>query len=455
MIARSSVEKTSEIKRHIRFEIPHEEYQQKFNQLLERTTQRVNVKGFRPGRAPKALVAKMYEGSLQQDVMQTLISTAFQDAVKEHELRVVGTPEVELGDYEEGKELTFTAKVDVFPEPTISDYFGVSFEVELQDEAVDNKAIDEQIESMRENFATFSPVTDRTTVETGDVLTIDFHGNVDGAEFPGSHGHDARVEVGAEKLPKDFDEGLIGMGVGETRTIKTILPDEIEDRNLAGKEATYEVKLKEISAKVLPTVDDELAKKTGLGETVAELREKVAKMRAKQAVDANERVRRDKLFEALVEKNLFEVPQHLVDEEIREILFEMGVLDRRRQEAFQIDVSRFREPLQKGGEFRVRRYIMLEALVKQENLAVSEEELDAWLSEKVEDAGMPKDELKKAFGLPKNAEQVKKMVARERMTEQLLAKAKIKAVKAEAKSEEDVAPAKKGKAKKGAEKAAD
>jgi len=426
MNSRSTVEKVSEIKRNISVQVPYEEYSSLFNVALQNTASRARVKGFRPGHAPKALVAKMYEGQIQQDVMQKVVSEAYRAAVQEHALRVVGNPELVLDEYKDGGELTFTAKVDVFPEPTIKEHLGLAFEVEVENESPGEEEIEAQLKQMLEQQASLEPIEGRSVVEKGDIVLVDFVGTVENAEFPGSKGNDAHVDIGSGDLPKEFEEGMIGTAVGETRTVSFALPEGVRDPELVGKPAEYAVTVKALNKKILPELNDDFALKSGLGETVSAMREKLREQLASHSKEHNERNRRSKLFEVLAEKNQFEVPQAMIDEEIREILFELNALDRRREESYQVDVSPYRNNVGKGAEFRARRYVMLEALVKQENVEVSDEELNQWVEKRAAETKTAKKELEVAFGLPKNAEQVKKMVARERISELLLEKAKIK-----------------------------
>lgn len=423
MDAKISVEKTGEVKRSIRFEIPRVEYDQRFETLLNRTTQGASIKGFRPGHAPRAIVAKMYQEKIHRDVLSDLISNAYENAVRTHELRVVGSPSINIDELGVGSDLTFTADVDLFPEPEIKDYFGLSYHAALEPEEVADEEIDAEINKLREQFAEIEQVADRDISQTGDVLTIDYDGTVDGQRFNDSVGTDVIVEIGKGDLPPELETGLAAMKIGETKTIKVVLPERSGE--LAGKEAEYAITLKAIGRKVLPPVDDELAKRSEAAEDLAGLRKLISDNISRQRKQANERALRDRYFEALAAKNPFEIPQILVDEEIREILFELGVLNRRDRKSFDMDVASFRKPLAQGAEFRVRRYIMLEQIIEQEKMAATDEEVNAWLDRQAADANRSREEIEKAFGLPKNAEAIKRMVTRDRAIEQLLAQAKV------------------------------
>lgn len=426
MDVKVSVEQSGEVTRNVEIAIPHEMYDAQFDAALAQAIPRVRIKGFRPGRAPKAVVAKMHGDALHQDVVSKLINDAYNDAVREHDLRVVGNPSIDLKEFKKGEDLCFTAKVDVFPEPKIENYEALKIEVEVEPEEVSDEDVQAELDGLRERFASLEPIEGRDVVEDGDIATVDFSGTVEGEPFAGSDRKGVVLEIGKSERFVDFDKALIGLKVGEESEVEVTLPEDIGDDKIGGKKAVYQVLVHKLERKELPELDDELAKKTQVAQTIDELRDYIKNTMQQQKKEQNKNLRQTKLFEAILEKNDFDVPQTLVDEEIREILFEMGLLDRRKEESYKINVAQFRDSLNDGARFRVRRYILLEQIIDQENFEIKDADVDAWLDAQAEESKVSREEVEKAFGLPDNERVIRKMITREQMTEKLLADAKIK-----------------------------
>ena len=432
METKVSIEDSGEATRSIRVEIPSNEYEVRFDRALTKAMPQVRINGFRPGKAPKQVVAKMYGERLHHDVLSELVGEAYQSAVQEKELRVVGNPRVKIDDYVAGADVCFTADVDIFPEPEVKDYFGVKFEVEVEKEEVSEKDVEESLGHLQERFAEFVDVEGRNKVEEGDIVTINSSAEVGGEQVEGLNQNGAMLEVGKSVRFEDFDKAVVGLEVGVESEVELTLPEDLGDEALNGKVAKYKIEVLKIQERKLPELDDELAKKSGQAETLEELRKEIQENRVKYVKDANEQARQTKLFEALSETNTFDVPQFLVDEEVREVLFEMGMLDRNKRESYQFDVSRYREHFSESAEARVRRYVMLEQIIKQESYEVQDDDLDAWLDNRAKDAQVSREEVEKIFDVEKNKEVLQKMVAREKMTEILLEKAKIKEIEKKA-----------------------
>jgi trigger factor len=423
MDVRISVEESSEVERNIQIEIPRELYNERFFDRLGKAAQGARIKGFRPGKAPKDLVEKMYGERIKTELLGEMLQSAYSDAVTQHELTIVGQPQFDIHPIEEEKDISANALVSLFPEPKIENYFNESFDVEIT--PFDDQTVEKEIEGILERFADFEAISNREETNGKDFIKIDFEGTIDGEGFPGSSRKDAILELGGEGLPEEFGTALTGAKIGEVKEASLSFPEDHQSKEIAGKTAQYKLTLKEILEKKLPAFDDELAKKTGLGETAEEVRKTVEDRLKQQIEQQNKGMRETRLFEVLIEKNSFEVPQALVDEEIRSILFEFGALDSSKQESYTSDVSHFRESLGASAEKRVRRSVILTQLVKQENIEVSDEDIEQWLDEQVQEMGMERDELNRRIGYPREKERLRKMRARQKMVDLLLEKANI------------------------------
>ena len=413
-----SLQDDGPVQKTITIQIPRGLYSERFDRALRVTANSANIKGFRPGRAPKAMIAKLYGDKIRRDVVGELVSEAYGGAVREHALKIVGVPQFDMGEESAEDDLKVTAKVSLRPEPTIETYNGLSFQVIV--EKLQDGAVEKELERLADRWATIEPVLDRQRVAEGDVATVDYQATVDGQAVKELHAADAMLEVGRSGLPQGFSAGIIGMQTGETKRFIAELPDSLKEKSFAGKQAEYQVTLKSFGARRLPELTDEFVKEKGLAEDAAALREGCAKKLEQAIEQRNRREKENKLFQAITEKNPFEVPQVMVDEEIRSVLFDMGVLDPRKEESYQFDVQAFREHLKDVAEMRVRRGVILDRIIEQEGVSVGEEELERWLEKTAADWGRPRREIEKVFDLPANQDGVKKVIAREQLVDRLL-----------------------------------
>ncbi len=420
-----SIEPQGEVYRNIHIEIPREEYSRRFDAAVSRTSSKARLKGFRPGKAPREMIAKMYRSELHHEVMETLASTAIRSAVEKHALDVVGMPKVTFGDDDGTKDIAITANVAVVPKPEISGHDKLKLEVEVR--TVTDADYDREIDGMREQQSQFKKIEDRDNAQEGDYALVSYAATVDGEPFGKSDKPEERfVKVGGGMLMPELDELLKTAKRGETKEIEIPVSPDYPDAKFAGKTAVYKLELKELEEKIMPPIDDEFAKKTGLAEDLSTLQTKLREELAKVFEDQNTQAKEKALFEALIEKNPFEVPEVMVDEEIRNLLFEMNALDRRAEKSYRIDVSPFRKPLQKQAEYRVKSLVIVDRIVEQDKIEPTDEEFEKWLDDLVTKSGFKsREELNKQFGLPQNAPRLRTILAREQATTRLLDKAKI------------------------------
>lgn len=414
-----SLENQGDIARQLRFQIPRAEYNRRYDAALNKATSKVQLKGFRPGRVPRAMVAKLYGESIHGEVMEDLAVKAIDSAVKEHNLKVVGHPHVNFDELAEGADVTFQADVTVLPEPTIANYRNASLKVKIA--AIGADDVEKEIESLRLSKATFEPVSGRNEAQRGDFVRIDYDATVEGESFQGSSRKNVLVEIGGGSLAEGIEDALVGRKVDDSVLVDVPFAADHRDANLAGKTATYAVVLKSIEQRILPPVDDEFAKSVELGETVSELQEKVKEQLSARIEEGNSHRKERALFDHILANNPFEVPQVLVDEEIRSMLFNMGALNRRDQRAYQFDIAPFRQPLGKEAEIRVRSLLSLDQIIQQEKFAPSDAELEEWLDGLVSQGGFKsREELNRNFGYPESKERLSQVLAREKMTKDLL-----------------------------------
>lgn len=418
-----SIENKSEIERSISIEIPRSMYNEKYEVAIRKASQQARVKGFRPGRAPRAVIKKLYGTQIHQDVLGELVSSAYHDAVTENDLKVVGYPEIDV-DGEEKDEGSFkvTAGVSVFPEPEIEGYFGLKYEVEV--EPYKQEMFDNQVMQMREAYADLVEIEGRSDAKLGDTASIDYRGTIDGEEFTGSTAQGSHVGLGTGTLPGNLEQEIVGQEIGQEREISVEMGEQ-DGAEQAGKTALYVVKLNALFDKKIPEVDDEFAKKSQLGETAEEFNTKLEELMRAEVERRNKTAKEEQFFKTLIEKNTFEVPQAMCDEEIRNFLGEMGLLDPSNPDSRQFDVAGFRETLGEAATFRVRQAVALNAIIEKEKVEAQEKDVEAWLEARAEQESRTRKEVDQVYGFPKNVSQLQRMVARENLLVDLIAKAKI------------------------------
>ena len=412
-----SVEEKGEISRDITMAIPRGEFDAQFNSRLKRAAVQAQIKGFRAGKAPLNVVRKLYGGQIQSDVMGELIDKAYRQAIEEHSLEVVGRPDFDIAPLEDEKDLQVKVSVELYPRPELADYQGLKVEVEKIEEEED--AVEKQLDRMLDSFSEHKPIEGRTKVENGDIALVVYEATIEEKPFDKSDEKGARIEVGSGQFPEDLEKALIGAELEETREILVKVPDTIADPEVAGKDALYIATVKSLFEKVRPEVSDEFVKEKGLGDTVSEVREKIAESIEAEGKRKREQELETKLFEAIIEKSPFEMPQVLVDEEIRTILFEARLLDPSKQESYQFDMTQFRERLGKGAEFRARRRIVLERVIDKEEIKANKEDVEKWLSEKSEEMDRPKEEVEKLYDFPNSTGRLIEMLVGERALKHL------------------------------------
>lgn len=384
-----------EVTTQIAVTVPQAEFEKRIEAEVVKLQPQVTLKGFRKGKAPLGMVKQLHGERVRFEVSQRLISeTLYQALVKEEINETVGEPELELAESKEDGDFSYTAKVFFPPKPTIEKYD--SFQVELEEGGVTDEDVDKAIDEMRSSQSTFSTITDRTAAESGDVIKGNIRVGLEDEE-PAAE-EPFVVRLGEGRLPEELESGLLGLTVGETRTIETILPDDHRDEQLRGKKAIYIVTLDELQEQILPEVTDEFVKTLGMGaQTALELRLKVREQMEKQREQQEQTEIHAQILKELLESNPFSVPQSMIDGEIRGLLVRNGYVDPSKMDVHRMPVDTFREQLGKLAEERARTSIIVERIVEQESIEFGDEDVKKLMEEISEEHGMPVADVEKAL----------------------------------------------------------
>ena len=310
---KTSVENKSGLYRKITVEVPSEKVTSSFDRVYKDIQKNATIKGFRKGKAPLQTIKSIYADSVQKDVLQNLLSEAYSHAISEHKLQPVTQPAVNFEKaLAEDTPFTFTAEFEVHPEVEVKNYEKLS--VEKEKWALDEAEVDKVIESYRQQGAQLVPLFEQRPVQNGDTAVIDFAGMINGVAFDGGSAQDYPLELGSKNFIPGFEEAVVGMSVGQKKSIPLRFPDDYH-AEFAGKDVVFDVTLKEIKKKSLPDLNDEFAKNFAGFDTLEALK---ADIRQRMTEGETRRIQgdlRSRVIQQLVKENPIDVPQQIVNEE--------------------------------------------------------------------------------------------------------------------------------------------
>lgn len=378
----TSVQPISDVEVKVEVTIASEAVDREYAKQLQKVRKRARVKGFRPGKAPKGLVQRLYAEQLASDTATQLITETWSEALETVSRDKLGEPSFEPSLARAGEPLHYAMRIEVKPEIALTAWQGI--EVAVPPAAITDEAVDAELQRLREGHKEQVAVEGRGA-DIGDVLLIDTHGTIDGEEDDRLHTHAMRIRLGDEDLLPGLGDQLMGVTAEETRSIRLTFPDDFRPEALAGKEAAMEVQVEQHFVEEIPDLDDDLAQDLG-HDTLAELTEAVtARLRA-QAEEVRGQQAEDKILRVLLERHGFEVPRAMLAAQFQHQA-RMTAMRLQIQGAPQEMVGQLleanRDAILGQAGLSVRRYLALEALARQEGLAITDEALDAEIAQRV------------------------------------------------------------------------
>ena len=374
---------------------------EKFNDAIKKvyfkSAKYFNIPGFRKGKAPMNIVEKYYGKEIfYEDAFNEVAGEALDEAVKENDLYVVSRPDIDVTQIEKGKDLIFTAIMQTKPEAELGKYKGV--EIKKIEYKVTDEDIEHELGHMQEHNARMITVEDRP-VESGDIVTIDFEGFVDGKAFDGGKAEGHELEIGSNTFIPGFEDQIIGMKIDEEKDINVKFPEEYFSKELAGKDATFKVKLHEIKKKELPKLDDEFAKDVSEFETLKELKEDIKKKQQKQNDDKAKYETEDAVIKAVCENVKVDIPSGMIETEvdnmIKDIEQRLSYQGLKLEQYLQM-MGKTTEEMRKEYEPQaidsIKSRLALEAVIKAEKIEATEEEVDEKMKEMAKNYGKENDE---------------------------------------------------------------
>ena len=441
-------------------DVSAEEFDAACEIAYQKNKKRISVPGFRAGKVPKAMIEKMYGKEVfYEDAANIIIPDAYEktydEAVKE--LEIVSAPKIEVVEMEAGKPFVFSAEVALKPEIKLGKYKGV--EIEKADVEVSEDEVNEAIEKERQNAARIVSV--EREVKSGDTVTIDFEGFVDGVAFEGGKGENYNLEIGSHSFIDTFEDQIIGKNIDDEFDVNVTFPENYQAAELAGKPAVFKVKIHEIKEKQLAELDDDFASDVSSYDTFAEYKESVKKNLSDKKEEDAKKAKEDAAVNAIIEDSEIEIPELMLATQQREMLDEFA--QRLRYQGMSIDqyfkytgmnAEMMMEQIKPQAEQKIKTQLVLEAVAKAENIEVTDDDVEAEIKKIAENYKMEVEKVKETLGVG-NEDAIKKDIAMQKAIDFITENAKEKAAKKVAKKakeetaeEGEAKPKKAAKAKK-------
>lgn len=409
-------------------EVPAEKFEEAVQHSYNKNKGKFNIPGFRKGKAPFNMIKKMYGvGVFYEDAVDEVIDASYPDAAKESGLEIVSRPSISIEEIEEGKAFVYTAVVAVKPEVTLGEYKGV--EVQKTKSEVTEEDIETEIKRAREKNSRLITVEDRG-IEDGDQVTIDFDGSVDGKRFEGGKAEDYPLTIGSHTFIDNFEEQLIGKTTGEECEVNVTFPAEYHVEELKNKPAVFKVKVKEIQRKELLEANDDFASEVSDFDTMEEYKKDLTEKLQAEKIEAAKTADEDKVVAKVIENATMEIPDQMVEEQVNGMvndyarrLESQGISFKQYVEITGMTAEKIGEQMKPQAIKRIQTRLVLEAVVKAENIQADDAAVEEQFDKMAEDFKMDKEQIKGMFGEEQMA-QLKEDLAVQKAIDFLVAEAK-------------------------------
>ena len=396
-------------------EVEAEKFADAYNQAYQKNKNKIQLQGFRKGKAPLALIEKVYGPSVfYEDAADIAINDTYAEAAEKSGLEIVSRPEIDLVKIEKGSEFIYTAVVAVKPEVKLGTYKGV--EVEKHEAEVTDAEIDAEIEKFRDQNARSITIEDQP-VQDKDIIKLDYEGSVDGVPFEGGKAENAELVIGSHTFIDNFEEQLIGMNIGDEKEINVTFPAEYHAENLKGKAAVFKCKINAITRKELPEADDEFAQEISEFDTLAEFKEDIKKKLLESKEKELKQAKEDEVLAKVIETSEMDIPDAMVENEARNMVEDFAQRIQYQGMPFEqylkysgMTAQQFVDQTKPQALKRVQARLVLEAIVEAEKIEISDEEVDQEFTTMAEQYKMEKDKIKELI-VGKELENMKRNIA--------------------------------------------
>ncbi len=401
--------------------VPAEQIDREVEQRLRKLSRTVRMDGFRPGKVPLKIVAQHYGPQVRSEVIGDAVQKAFSAVVQEQKLRVAGYPRIERKEGGDGKQLTFSATFEIYPEVKLGDLSAVK--IQRPTHAVDDADVDRTIEILRKQRVSWEAA--RRVSQPGDRVTVDFTGRIDGNEFPGGKGNAMAVVIGEGRVLPDFEAGLTGVSAGEQKSFPVAFPADYPGKEVAGKSASFEVSVQKVEAPKLPAVDAEFARSLGVTDgDIVKMREEVKANVEREVKKRVEGEVKQKVMQALIDSATLELPKSLVEIELQRVVQQTRAdLEARGVKLERLPVNP--EALERQARRRVTLGLILGELVKSHELGAKPEQVRALVTEHAQTYEQPFEVVRWVYSEPQRLNEFEGLAVESNVVNWVLEHAKV------------------------------
>ncbi len=435
---KAQIQVTEGLQRKLNVEVPADAVKSAFSKVYGDIQKQVEIKGFRKGKAPISTIKTMYKDRVSGDVAQDLISAHYPLAIKEQNIDPINYPEFEFEDPSETKDFSFTAIFDIRPEVKLKKWEGL--EVEKEKFVLDEKRVEEVLTNIRNSKVTYETVLEDRAAAMGDISVIDFDGFVEGAPLENGAGRDQNLELGSKQFIDGYEEGIVGMKVGEARTLNLKFPSPYHSASLEGKPVEFRVTLKALKKKVLPEITEDLLKTIGSSQTVEEFKKTIVadiEQSEKKRIEDNFK---NRLLKKLVEANPVDVPASLLKdqkaalvEDFKKRMTEQGM----QATEFENYVQKWDADFAKSADEMIQSSFLIDKLAAENDLICKQEDVSLRFEEYVKQTGIELARIKEWYSKPEQMSRLTYMITEEKVIKLLTEKSKIKEIAAKDLKEEE------------------
>ena len=422
-----NVEDISSIKKKVNVEIPGDQVTKEVDSFYNDLGKKAKIKGFRPGKVPRNILERHFKDYVKGEVLQKLIQDTYPTALSEANLHPVSNPAIDPGEMESGKPFQYSATIEVKPEIKLEGYLELN--IEGKKEEVKDEDVEERLKGLQNLHSNLKTIEEARPIQNGDFVIVDYEARMDGKPLEEGRAIDLTIEVGSGRFIPDFEEKLVGLRPEREEEIEVSFPGDYGFKKWAGKTISFHVKIKEIKEKILPSLDDEFAKDLGDYSTLNDLKAKLRENIQKEKELLLERQLKDQMVDQLLQKNIFEVPESLVDEQTKALVSDTKL--RLATQGMTIDTlgvseQKLQEDYRETALKQVKTFLILEKIALQEGVTVTDEEVEDRLREISERAHQKIDAVKRYYEKNGLIPEVKAGIMNEKTLNFLLEKTNIK-----------------------------
>jgi trigger factor len=419
----------SPVQRKIQVELPAEAVASKFSRAYQELGRRVRIKGFRAGKAPRSVLQGIYGDELLGQVRSQLVEDSLGEVIKEQGLQIVSRPEIETQDLVEGNPFSFSAIFEVKPVIDVRDYLGL--EIEKVKLFVADDQVDEALRRLRESHARLEPVENRTVVQRGDFVTLDFEGFIGGKSFQGGKGENYLLEIGGGQALPQFEEAVVGLTLEELKKIQVTYPEKYPNGELAGQTVDFSVVVREIKQKILPELDDDFAKDYGECASLAELRTKLRGRLENELKRIQEEELKEQITQRLVEACSFTPPPAMVERQTRYLMerYQNRALGQRTSSSESAPtLEEAKKTLEARALRQVKATLLVEKIAQLEKIEVADKDVQERVENLARAAGDKAKTVRDAYSQAEAREELRAQMVFDRTLSFLLERARTKEV---------------------------